>query len=409
MKNVYTARQPIFNRKKAVVAYELLFRDNETNSFPVGVPADVATSKLLVNSFLNMDVDDLTNNKVALVNFPTELLCNNVSDFLPSDKIIIEVLETVCPNQEMFECFRRLFHKRYKIALDDFEYSPVWDRFMPFVKLIKMDILVTGIESSIKIMEHLKKNFPHLKFLAEKVETNAEYKACLAGGFDFFQGYFFCRPEVVKGKMFEFETGVFAQVYALVMKKDCNYNKISTLIQQDPVLTEKILRYVNSPMFGRNKQIKAVRQAIGYMGETQLRIFISLFSNYYLNNGKPSELIKTATIRGRFCELIARKSMHKIDTEEAYLTGLMSTIDAILDTEMKQIMSRLPLKESIKDALVSENGIVGAIIKLVKSYEQGHWEDAEKLRAQLDLNPTSLSNSYQDAILFQRNCDEIFL
>lgn len=396
--NIYTARQPIFNRKEKVVAYELLFRDSETNSFPQGIDPDVATSKLLINSFLNMDIDTVTNKKAALVNFPANLLQNGFTEIMDSEKIIIEVLETVGPTDEIFEWIKGLHKNKYKIALDDFIYTPEWDRFFPFIKLIKIDIQETPVDEAIEVLNDLQIRFPALRFLAEKVETKEEYEKCYNAGFHFFQGYYICKPEIVKGKSFTLNSNIFMRVYAEVMRDNFSYKKVADLIKFDPVLTEKLLKYVNSPMYMPSQEVTSIKQAIGLLGEIQLRRVICLLSSYELCKNKPDELVRIAIIRSLFGEQIAKRSKIKIDIESAYVTGLMSTIDAILDSEMSDIMSSLPLSKEIKSALISNDGDLGHMNLLVKHYELGSWELVEYYRGIIDISKEDLSNAYNISI-----------
>ena len=131
---VYTARQPILNKKKQVVAYELLFRDSTNNCFPTDVAPDIATAKLLINSYLNIGLEEMTEGKPALVNFPIAFLAEHLVNMIPYKNIIVEVLETTEPSDENYELLAKLFHQGFSLALDDFVYSEAWERFFPFIK-----------------------------------------------------------------------------------------------------------------------------------------------------------------------------------------------------------------------------------------------------------------------------------
>ncbi|MFT4927474.1 MAG: EAL and modified HD-GYP domain-containing signal transduction protein [Phenylobacterium sp.] len=170
---VYTARQAVFNHKRKIIAYELFFRDSEENKFPAHVPPEIATAKLLINSYLSVELDSITEGKPALVNFPASMLKDHLLEMVPYKNIIVEVLETVEPNDENYEVLRALFHRGFILALDDFIYTPEWDRFLPFIKLIKFDIIATPLDTLGDLVKRFKET--KIKLLAEKVETYQEF------------------------------------------------------------------------------------------------------------------------------------------------------------------------------------------------------------------------------------------
>lgn len=187
---VYTARQAVLNRKKNVVAYELLFRDGGNNAFPE-VDSYAATAKLLMDSHFNQGLEKLTSNKPALINYPEKALLDLTPSLLPANKAMVEILESVPPTTEVFEACRQLFHQGYKLVLDDFTYSKEWEPFLKLVRLVKIDFQALDIADIEMMLPHLRK-YKQLKLLAEKIETEEEYQTAKSLGFDFFQGYFFC-------------------------------------------------------------------------------------------------------------------------------------------------------------------------------------------------------------------------
>ncbi|AUD60709.1 histidine kinase [Shewanella sp. Pdp11] len=367
----YMARQPVLNRQKHVVAYELLFRNSRNNSFPQGIADNAATAKLLVNSYLNMDLDDLTEGKPALINFPTHFLSDYLLYMLPHKNIVVEVLETVEPSDENFIVIKQLFNFGYYLALDDFVYSAAWDRFLPFFKLIKVDIVSTPLDSIAQLIPIFRKY--NLKLLAEKVETLAEYKQAKLLGFDYFQGYYFFKPELIEGCEIGASQHFILSIYHEVFKPDFSYKKLERYFSQDLDLTYKLLRFVNSSQFEHVTEFTSIKQTMIFLGENRLRKFVSLIILAELNPNKPIVLIHNTMMRARLCEELISLMGFSFLSESAFLTGLLSTLDAILDKPMDKAIGPLPLDQKIKSALLNNHGYLAHCLQMAVAYMEGDW------------------------------------
>ena len=293
MQEVYTARQAIFNRKQNVVAYELFFRDGPENFFP-NVDAHEATSKLIARTHLNDGIKPVTSNKQALINFSEESILKGLPKLLCPTEIVIEILETVSPSEEVYQACLDLYRAGYKLALDDFVYSPEWKRFLPLVKMIKFDIMQTPLDRIQPLVDKLKEK---KVLLAEKVETKAEFDKAKKMGFKFFQGYYFCKPEMQKQRDSESNQHILLLLQREGVREHLNLNKVAQLFEQDSNLAYKLLRYINSGAFKLTKKISSIKQALVYLGEAQVRRMISLVTTSVLANDKPAELTKMCVIR----------------------------------------------------------------------------------------------------------------
>lgn len=393
---IYTARQPIFNSSGQVVAYELLFRESKKNCFPSHVSPDVATAKLLVNSYLSLGLEQVTEGKPALINFPKGMLKDHLLHMVPYKNIIVEVLETVEPNDDNFELLRALFHRGFKLALDDFVYTPEWERFFPFIKLIKIDILETPYREVAPLLPLFRQH--KIKLLAEKVETYEQFHQGQAHGYDYYQGYFFCKPEVLEGKDIENQHHFLMSIYGEVMKPEFSYKRVERFFEHDVGLTFKLLRFVNSSLFQHSQEIISIKQAISFLGEIQIRKFVSLIVMSQMSPDKPSELIKTTILRARYCELLARAMRLNQLLDAAFLTGLFSTIDAILDISMQEVMNSLPLAKDIKQALLAQEGELAICLGASDAMIRGKWNKASELLAQYAIEDSYLISCYYDAL-----------
>lgn len=402
---VYAARQAILNRKKQSVAYELFFRDGVENVFP-GIDSTEATSRLMVNHHLNIGFKNITNGKRALINFSEQGILERVPSLLPANDIVVEILEDVEPSEEVFQACREMFHQGYRLALDDFQYHHGWEKFMNFTRLIKFDIHKTPLDKLTKVLPQLRKSYKQMKFLAEKIETYEEFKEAKDMGFDFFQGFFFCRPEMMSHNDVDTSHQIVLAVYAEVLKPNFSYDKLARLFEKDVSLTYKLLKFINSGLFVLVEPIGSIKQGLVYLGEDRARKFISLIATAHLGTVKPMELIRMSVIRARFCELIAEVTIPAMK-DQAFLLGLFSLIDAILDQCMEDIVQSLPLIEDIRSALMGYQNPLYHHLKLAKAYESGSWYNTQKMARVLNIQQDKLPPLYEQAVHWAESFEDV--
>lgn len=369
--DAYVARQPIFNRRKKIFGYELLFRD-ATAKFVPGTDGDVATSTVLGNSFFNIGMDQLIDGKKSFINFTQNLIVQKVPLLLPSSETVVEILEDVVPTPELLDACREIAHKGYIIALDDFAYSPELKPLIEIANIIKFDFRASSLDEIKGYLRQIKRH-DKLSFLAEKVENYDEFKRAQQMGFDYFQGFFFCKPELVKGKEISGSQLNLLHIMAEVNRPDFDFGNLERLIAPDVSLSYKLLRYINSAFFAKAQDIASIQQALVYMGEEEIRRFVSLVAISNLAKGKPDELIRASCIRAKFCELLGDVTPWPAKPDELFTLGMFSLIDAIVDQPMERIMNELPLADNIKNALARRKGELIGYLGLIEYYEKGQW------------------------------------
>ncbi|MBL1384090.1 MULTISPECIES: EAL and HDOD domain-containing protein [Pseudoalteromonas] len=393
--SVFVARQAIFNRRQKVVAYELLFRDSPKNFFP-DIAEGQATARLIMENQLNLGTRHITSGKKALINIGPESLELDLCAFLPCQDVVIELLESIEPTDTNYELCRELFHSNFNLALDDFVYKPQWDRFLKLVKLIKFDITITPLNDIHPIIKKLK-DHKQIKLLAEKIETQEEYEVAAGMGFDYFQGYFFAKPTMMKHNDIDYNYGLVVAIYAEIMGPNPDLTKIAALFELDAALAYKLLRLINSGVFPIQSKIASLKQALVYLGQERLKKFVSLIVTAHTAGKKPAELMQVCVVRARFCELIAKK-VAKHQSGEAFLTGLFSLLDAILDQPMSLLVEKLPFQDEIKAALLEEKNTLYYILKVVKAYETGSWWALEQAVIFLNIQSDILPELYQKSV-----------
>ncbi len=398
--DIYVARQPIFNRKKKIYGYELLFRDGLSNVFP-DIDGHAATSKILSHTFLSMGMDHITGGKTAFINFTDQLLLKRIPLLFPRGKLIVEILEDVEAVEPVVEACRELRRMGYQLALDDFIYRKDLEPLMALAGIIKIDFMLTPREERADLVSRLT---PYkVKLLAEKVESHEEFRQALDMGFDYFQGYFFSKPEILKGKSPSPAKLTLLQIMAEANRKDCSFSEIEKTIQRDVAMSYKLMRYINSAYFSRAQEISSMKQAIVLLGEKEIRRFVSLMALANLAEDKPDELIRASVIRAKLCELLGKGNDAQVDEAELFTLGLFSLIDAILDERIEGIMEKLPLSDDIKSALVKGDGKLAEYLRIASSYETGDWQGFREAVAKTGVEDEKIPDSYMDAVAWAEN------
>jgi EAL and modified HD-GYP domain-containing signal transduction protein len=392
----YAARQPILDKDKNLFAYELLFRDSIDNVFPE-IDGDEATTKMIEASKFNLGIGEFTANKPAFINFTLETLSRGYANMLTTDEVVVEILETIKPGKKLLSICKDLHDQGYTLALDDYEHQKVWTHFFPFIKIIKIDWKISSIED-IKEVKLAITDYPNIKLLAEKVETYEEYNQAVELGFELFQGFFFAKPEMVKTKSLSPSQIAMAELLYETSKTELDLVSITSVFERDVTLSYKLLRYANSPIFRRRSEISSIKQALVTLGSGELKRFLGLMFAVNVNPDKPSELINSAMARAKFCELVAKDISTPVDSSIAFLTGLLSLIDAILDEELEIILEKLPLAQEIKTPLLSKKGVMAALIKLLELIEHAEWDKTAVVMKKLGIDKDKVIKDYNEAL-----------
>jgi EAL and modified HD-GYP domain-containing signal transduction protein len=392
----YVARQPILSRKKQTIGYELLFRDGESNAFPT-IEANQATSRLLVENFMSTSCNPALESPRSFINFPQESLISLLPTSFPKRKIVVEVLETCTPNDELFSAIKHLHRMGYIIALDDFSLDAAWDRFLPYSHIVKLDIMQLGIDVACEYVKQRKQQGCKRYYLAEKVETNEEFQLAFDAGFYFYQGYFFSKPEIIKNRVVKPEEFLTIQLYQEVCREEVDFTRIEQLIAQDVSLSYQLLKFVNTASVRLERPISSFKQALVYLGEEQIKMFVTLVATAHAAINKPKELYKQSLVKGRFCELMICRIQNGTPGQQAFIVGLFSLLDALLDRKIDDVLDQLSLTKEIKQAILCRAGLLGSMLELYECLDSGDWEQIDKTSRLLGFSPTTVEKTYQDA------------
>ncbi|QDU86197.1 phage resistance protein [Planctomycetes bacterium Pla163] len=398
MNETLVGRQAIFDRHLAVYAYELLFRGQDIDpEHPES--ADLATSRVIVDTFTDIGLDKLVADKRAFLNLTRSFITGDHALPVSPETVILEVLETVLPDPEVLEGLARLREVGFTIALDDFVLDEGTRAFMPYADVVKLDVLgKTNAEVRASVAQL--KPFG-VKLLAEKIETREQYKACVAMGFNYFQGYFLQRPSVVRKRSVQPSQITLLSLLNEMHGPDFNFKRAEQIVQQDVALCYRLLRHINSALFGMPRHIDSVRETLIYLGLENVQNLVSLFL-VAGNADTPDELITTAMLRARLCENLGRA--HKSDNyRQFFIVGLFSILDALMEAPMDELLARLPLTKDVRAALQHGEGEMGQALAAARAFECGDWDNA----LCFDLPVNVVQNLYLEALEWAQQVGEV--
>lgn len=391
----FIARQPIFDRNTSVHGYELLYRSSADNFYD-GANLDEASVQTIVDSHIFSGSGNLLEGKTAYINFTRSTLIKNCAVLLPRESTVIELLESVPPDREVIEACRKAKGGGYRIALDDYVYNDAREVLADFADLIKVDFLSTSPEEQQELAQRFQAR--GISLCAEKVESWEVAKRAAEMGYTYFQGYFFGKPVILTGQDIPASKLHYLKVIRELHQPELQFRNLEALISEDLSLTYKLLRYLNSAAFCFRREIGSVRQAIVQLGEQGIRKWITLIALVQISNGCVTELVNRALVRASMCESIATSIGLSRSSDDLYLMGLFSCLDAVLGRELSEVLDELSITREIKNGLLGEEGIFSEIFKCTLAYERGNWEEVGERAAKLQMKEAQLPAIYCGAV-----------
>jgi c-di-GMP-related signal transduction protein len=376
--DIFLGRQPILDAESRLYAFELLFRSSLVNAaYPFD--EEMATSSVIVRALSDFGVDAVLEANPGFINCNAAFLMSDTVELLPSDRIVLEILETTAATEELIARCQYLRGKGYRLALDDFTGVNELNRaFLPLADIVKVDIRPLDQAALFNVTRQLAEL--NLLLLAEKVETEDEFRHCKQLGYQYFQGYYFSRPEVMKGKRLSPGQMALIRVMAILQREDAEIREIEEIFKEHPALGVSLLRLANSASSGLRVQLKSISSAIFALGRRQLeRWVLLLMMAEGKSDGKLSLLLHMAATRGKFMELLAPAWSGKPGlSDSAFITGVVSMMDSFLGMPMEQVVDSLGLSDEMRDALLRREGFLGSLLGVAEALEQESGEKAEQ-------------------------------
>ncbi len=398
VRTIYSARQPILDRKQGVFGYELLFRSGPENRF-TATDQELATAVSIEQNATAFGLDRLVGDRRAFVNLSRGALMAEYHRLLPRERAVIELLENIPPEPEVLEACRRVKGEGYLLALDDFTNDPASMPFLDVVDLVKVDLRLWKDALDPRALEPLKRR--GLQLLAEKVETTEEHQAALRAGYDFLQGYFFQKPQMIEARDLPPSKLSVLRFLAETSHEDASMERLEELFRQDVGLTMRLLRYLNSAAFGWRHEVTSIKHALALMGLSPLRKWAMMMGMMSLCDDRPHELMVTALSRARFSERLAPPAGLAMHEHELFLTGMLSMVDTMVGRPADEILGGLSVSPSVRDAVLQGAQPLGPVLKLVTAYERGDWDTVDEMRETTDVvkvDDEQLDRAYVDSV-----------
>jgi EAL and modified HD-GYP domain-containing signal transduction protein len=383
---VYLGRQPIYGPNREIRAYELLYRRTVGDSTARIADGNQASAEVILKAILEIGLAKVAPERPVFINHTRDLLA--MKPVLPPDRCVVEILEDVTADHETIMAVRRLKQLNYRIALDDFVFRQELVSLVSLADYVKLDYHALGAGGFREQMEILRPFKATL--VAEKIESEAEFRWCRSEGCQFFQGYYLRKPELLVGRRIPAN-----KLSVLSLLTECTNLKTSAgaiagIIARDAVLTYGLLRLANSAMHRRRSEIRSPAQAVTLLGMDFIFRWATLLAMAGYDDC-PTGYLEAALQRARMCELIA--GLFGCARQDAYITGLLSSLDAVLNSRLEDLVTPLPIDNRFKRALLDREGVLGAVLDSVTAYESGNC----RAGAPPTLTPAALQNAFWDA------------
>ena len=400
--SVFVARQPIFDSKERLFAYELLYRRNALAQRADVEDTHFMSADVIVGTFLGVGMDALTGNAFGFVNFGREQLVSDSWQLLERDRVVIELLETVACDDETIAACRRLVDAGYRLALDDYEIDPRTAPLLELASIVKLDVLGRTPEQ-IQTIASAFRSQKNLKLLAERVETSEVRDQCVALGFEYFQGYFYSKPETITNQDVAASELATMRLLNLLQDPRATESDIESAFSTDLALCYKLLRMVNAAAVG-GRGIESIPHAVRLVGRQALHRWVALLFVSSLGRGTDvnRELALSAITRARMCELVARAGRNSRDPGSAFVTGMLSLIDVLLKVPMSKVLDQIDLSPEIAQALLRREGDAARPLTLVEAYERGEWDAVQTLARDGALVEHEIPGLYFDSLRWAR-------
>lgn len=395
--NLFVARQPIFDRQLHVYAYELLFRSGAANVFP-DIEGTQASMQVIGDGVVTHGLQQLTGGKPAFINFTRDLLVDDYWAMLPSEHVVVELLEDIAPDDDVLDACRRLRAEGYTLALDDV--LAVDDRLRAFeqvASIVKVDFR-DATAADRRQFGTWSREHP-IKLLAEKVESQEEFSEGCGLGYHYFQGHFLDRPTVVPARgIAAFQPNI-SRLLEATSRATLDFAEVERVVATDPALSYRMLRFANAAARGLRQEVTSIRHALIMLGEAEVVQTVMLVVLSGLSADKPQELPLSAVIRASFLGSLAEDSAvlagNKLDL---FFVGMCSRLPAMLDLPMSEVVDRLPLTTAVSSALLDEPGALRDALALAAAYERADWPAVRTLSEQLKLPEQAVADRYIAAI-----------
>jgi EAL and modified HD-GYP domain-containing signal transduction protein len=388
---IFIGRQAIFDQDSNLFGYELLYRDSHTSTARIS-DEDKASSDVLLNTFVEIGIEQLAGPHKAFINLSRKFFTEMPPLPFEPEQVVLELNKDLDIDEQLASNIAELHKKGYQLALDNYNFEEKWQPFLTYLAIVKVDIQQVDPDQLEKQLGQLRQ-YP-LKILAEKIETAQEYEKLRAMGFDYFQGYFFSRPKIIESRKIEENELIILRLLTRLNDPDVSIEELDHLIEQDPALSYKILRYINSAAFGLRKKVESIRQAVVLIGLKRIKAWVSLLAISGFQSSNKDALLN-AVVRAYMCQALVSRTPSG-NPDAAFTVGTLSILDTLMQAPMQTILQNLPISDEIAAALLNKEGVLGEALNCALAYETLDWEGAYFSGCDEDcLNEAFLNSSHE--------------
>jgi c-di-GMP phosphodiesterase len=388
----YVARQPILDLAGHVHAYDLLFRNAPQSIFHRD--AEAAMETMLDNEVL-FGLERLSNGLPALVSCTGEALTDDLVLMLTPSLTILGVPARLEPTPRLVDACRMLKARGFRLALDEFSWHESLQPLLDRADYVRMDFRKFGEAERQQLK---KRGAGSITMMAQKVETQEDYRQARDLGFALFEGQYFCHPTLLKKRKIPSNRMYHFEIVRELYRDPLDVRKVSQLVRSDAALMYRLLRLANSPVYGLYQEVRSIETAIRFLGETAFRRVVSVAVLSELNAEQPAEILVMGLLRARFCELAART--FRQDPAEQYLVGMFSLLPAMLGVPMEEIVAHLPFRSEICQALIGETIPERTPLAWLELHGRGDWPACDRLAGEYGGNSRQLAQYYEEALIW---------
>lgn len=369
MYKIYIARQAVYKKNLDIFGYELLARNDDSSNINT-LPSDIATARVLSEVFNQFGLNNIVDGHAAILKLSKRSLLEGVIDGLPKNKVMLELDDSFVGDEVIMDEIRQLKSEGSYFIYNNYTLGSNADKLLPYCSVVKIDVKNADEFILQHLIDHLQ-TF-NVKLLADKVEDYESLEMCKRLGFMLFQGYFLYEPRIIKSHAMETTKTNLMQLLKELNNPDITVEELDEIISRDVTLSYKLLRYLESASIMIKNRVSTIRNAIVYLGMDVIRNWANIIALSSMTD-KPADLINTSLVRAKMCQLLAQKC-DSDDPNSYFLAGLFSTLDAILDMSMEDIIKNMPLSDNVRAALLEEGGEIGEILQMILHYEKGDWD-----------------------------------
>jgi EAL and modified HD-GYP domain-containing signal transduction protein len=404
---IFIGRQPILDRNGQLFAYELLFRSGSKQNSAEVQDNLAATANVINHAFAELGVAQALGPYKGFINCDASLLLSDILEILPTDKIVLEVLETVDVTPEIVDRCKELKARGFTIALDDFvKYEEKFHPILDLVEIVKVDLLPLTSDE-LELTTRTLKRWKSLMLLAEKVDSREQADFCMELGYGLFQGYYFAKPVIIAGRKLGHSQLSLVRLLGMMLE-DAETPELEGVFKHEPGLTMNLMRLTNSVATGVPTKVTSLRHAIAVLGRRQLQRWLQLllYTNPQSGGNVASPLMQLAASRGRLMELLAGK-LHpgKRELEDhAFMTGILSLMPTLMSAPLEDILKGISLSTAVSEALLQGSGELGLLLKLAQALEAGDGAACHDIVEQLgSLDHTTVNACLTQALTWVAN------